>query len=80
MITNCFPSPIKLEFEKLYYSYLLINKKRYAGLFWTKPDEWDKIDPKWIESVKRDNCFLIRIMIMQILNYLLIEKNKYVKE
>ena len=85
MITKCFPPPIKLEFEKVYYPYLLINRKRYAGLLWTKPDKWDKIDTKGIESVRRDNCFLIRKMITQILNYLLIEKNKeraveYVKE
>lgn len=34
-ITTLFPPPVKLEFEKVYYPYLLMNKKRYAGLFWT---------------------------------------------
>jgi DNA polymerase elongation subunit (family B) len=29
-----FVKPIKLEFEKCYWPYLLINKKRYAGLLW----------------------------------------------
>ena len=32
-ITKKFPSPIKLEFEKIYFPYLLITKKRYAGLY-----------------------------------------------
>jgi DNA polymerase delta subunit 1 len=32
-VTKKFVKPIKLEFEKVYYPYLLINKKRYAGLY-----------------------------------------------
>lgn len=38
--------PIRLEFEKIYYPYLLISKKRYAGLLWTNPDKHDKMDAK----------------------------------
>jgi hypothetical protein len=30
-ISAIFPKPIKIEFEKIYYPYLLMNKKRYAG-------------------------------------------------
>ena len=44
----------------MYNPYLLISKKRYAGLLWTKPDKWDKIDTKGIETVRRDNCLLVR--------------------
>jgi DNA polymerase delta subunit 1 len=44
-----FIKPIKLEFEKVYYPYLLISKKRYAGLYWTKPEKYDKMDAKGIE-------------------------------
>lgn len=49
LVTKKFIKPIKLEFEKVYYPYLLINKKRYAGLYWTKPDKYDKMDSKGIE-------------------------------
>jgi DNA polymerase delta subunit 1 len=30
-VSEKFVKPIKLEFEKVYHPYLLINKKRYAG-------------------------------------------------
>lgn len=49
LVTTKFVQPIKLEFEKVYFPYLLISKKRYAGLYWTKPDKWDKMDTKGIE-------------------------------
>ncbi|KAG8921339.1 DNA-directed DNA polymerase delta [Tulasnella sp. 417] len=50
-VTGFFKKPIKLEFEKVYFPYLLINKKRYAGLYWTKADKWDKMDTKGIEML-----------------------------
>jgi hypothetical protein len=31
-VSAIFPDPIKLEFEKVYFPYLLMNKKRYAGM------------------------------------------------
>lgn len=49
MISKSFPPPIRLEFEKTYFPYLLINRKRYAGLLWTNPEKPDKIDAKGIE-------------------------------
>lgn len=30
MVTKTFVRPINLDFEKVYFPYLLINKKRYA--------------------------------------------------
>jgi len=49
MISKEFPSPIKLEFEKIYFPYLLMNKKRYAGLVWVGEEKWSKLDAKGIE-------------------------------
>ena len=37
---------------KVYFPYLLISKKRYAGLFFTKAETYDKMDCKGIETVK----------------------------
>lgn len=46
LVSKEFPSPVKLEFEKVYFPYLLMSKKRYAGLLWTQPETWDKMDTK----------------------------------
>ena len=48
-VTSKFVKPIKLEFEKVYFPYLLISKKRYAGLYWTRTEKFDKMDTKGIE-------------------------------
>lgn len=73
-VTSKFMKPIKLEFEKVYFPYLLINKKRYAGLYFTKPDKHDKMDCKGLETVRRDNCPLVANMMNNCLQILLIER------
>lgn len=70
-ISEIFPKPVKLEFEKCYFPYLLVNKKRYAGLLWTNTDNYDKMDTKGIESVRRDNCRLVANVITSVLELLL---------
>lgn len=85
LISRTFPPPIKLEFEKVYFPYLLINKKRYAGLYWSKPEKFDKMDTKGIETVRRDNCLLVRNVITTCLQKILIDRDvdaavEYVKQ
>nr|BAJ78766.1 DNA polymerase delta catalytic subunit [Protohermes grandis] len=80
-----FIKPIKLEFEKVYCPYLLINKKRYAGLYYTRPDKYDKMDCKGLETVRRDNSPLVANTINICLQKLLIHKDpegaiKYTKQ
>lgn len=53
-----------------------MNKKRYAGMYWTNPDKPDKMDAKGIETVRRDNCGLTQIIVQGALDRLLIEFNK----
>ena len=72
-VTKLFPPPIKLEFEKVYYPFLLMNKKRYAGMYWSRPEAFDKMDTKGIETVRRDNCALVRRVIDTVLQLVLIE-------
>lgn len=74
-ISGTFTRPIKLEFEKVYYPYLLISKKRYAGLLWTSPNQFDKMDTKGIETVRRDNCLLVKNLITECLHKILIDRD-----
>jgi DNA polymerase delta subunit 1 len=71
-VSAIFPKPIKLEFEKVYFPYLLMNKKRYAGLLWTSPEKYDKMDAKGLETVRRDNCLLVRRVVDTCLRKILI--------
>lgn len=75
LVSKEFPSPVKLEFEKVYFPYLLMSKKRYAGLLWTQPETWDKMDTKGIETVRRDNCVMVRKLIGSVLDDLLKDRD-----
>lgn len=61
-MTQKFIRPINLEFEKVYFPYLLISKKRYAGLYWTNPNKYDKLDAKGIEV----SIFLLNLAIFRV--------------
>jgi DNA polymerase delta subunit 1 len=75
-VTTKFVKPIKLEFEKVYCPYLLINKKRYAGLYYSSnPDKHDKMDCKGLETVRRDNCRLASELISKCLDTMLINRD-----
>ena len=67
LVTTKFIKPIKLEFEKVYFPYLLISKKRYAGLYWTKPSHYDKMDTKGIEVSIVDFYWCHRFPVHRIL-------------
>lgn len=74
-VTEHFDHPIRLEFEKVYCPFLLMSKKRYAGLLWTQSAKYDKIDCKGIENVRRDNCALVQEVVNNCLKKILIERS-----
>ena len=75
-VSKLFIKPIKLEFEKVYHPYLLMNKKRYAGMYWTNPHKPDKMDAKGIETVRRDSCSLVGNTVGKALDLLLKDSNQ----
>ena len=55
-----FDAPKKLAFEKVYWPFYLIEKKRYAGNWWQRSiEKYDKTDIKGLEAVRRDSCKLV---------------------
>ena len=48
-----------------------MSKKRYAGMYWIKPDYPEKIDCKGIETIRRDCCELVQILMNGALNRLM---------
>ena len=50
-------------------------KKKYAGLLWTTPEKYEKIDCKGIETVRRDNCALVKEVVNNCLKKILIDRS-----
>jgi DNA polymerase zeta len=56
-VTSMNPSPVKLQFEKVYHPCVLVSKKRYVGFKYESPTQKEPIfDAKGIETVRRDTC------------------------
>lgn len=72
-----FKAPNKLEFEKVYYPYLLIGKKNYVGMKYEgSPTKAPKMDAKGIEIVRRDKIAILRNTLKDIL-YLCLQQRAY---
>lgn len=76
-ISSLFKSPNKLELEKVYCPYFLYSKKRYAAKMWVEKDgniEFEKIDVKGLQVVRRDSCKFVRDCCKKLLE-LVLESN-----
>ena len=68
-ISKTFKKPIELEFEKFMYPLILVAKKRYMYVEWTKPDSHNGcIEAKGVELVRRDNCPYVKETLDSVLN------------
>lgn len=55
-LSDEFGHPIELEFENIYFKYLLVSKKRYAGLSWETVKGPPSMTMKGLVTVRRDNA------------------------
>lgn len=74
-ISKIFPTPIKMEFEKIYCPYLLVAKKRYIGKMYSDTGKFIKIEYKGVEVARRDNCKLVGTVIKTLINSLFTEED-----
>lgn len=75
-ITDRFPDPIKLKFEKVYHPCILLAKKRYVGYSYEYEDQQEpKFDAKGIETVRRDGIPAQQKMVEKTIRLLFETKN-----
>ncbi len=74
-VSSQLPGYLELGFDKLYRTFLILTKKRYAGWKFDKVGgKWvKKIDMKGIETVRRDWCKLVTNVMNEILKIILID-------
>jgi len=68
---------LKFAFEKIFKTFLILSKKRYAGWKFEKSgDTWkDKLEMKGIETVRRDWCELTTESMSEVLRIILKEQD-----
>ncbi|MBI4017597.1 MAG: hypothetical protein HY366_01480 [Candidatus Aenigmarchaeota archaeon] len=74
-ITESLPGELELDFDKLFRSFLILTKKRYAGwAFEKRGGSWEgKIEMRGIETVRRDWCDLVSETMENIIETILKE-------
>jgi DNA polymerase elongation subunit (family B) len=74
--TAIFPDAVVLEFEKVFFPYLLVKKKTYAGMkYEDDPSAPPNLDVKGLAVVRRDNCELVRDVMGKILHLTMQDRN-----
>lgn len=58
-ITALFPKEVSLEFEKIFWPYVLFQQKNYAGILYVHPDKPGKVKISGLASVKSDTVRLV---------------------
>lgn len=74
-VTKNLPGHLELQFEKIYRTFLILSKKRYAGWkFEMTESGWkDDIEMKGIETVRRDWCLLVPEVMESVIETILKE-------
>jgi DNA polymerase elongation subunit (family B) len=70
-LSSHFPPPLKLEFENVFTSFIILSKKRYAA-----KNQNDVYTFKGVVSARRDGCAFLRTVYSDVLKMILDSKSK----
>lgn len=65
------PSPHVCEYEKIYYPWVLLSKKRYLGYKYEEADDVPKFSYNGIVLVRRDNCEALKDVVTDLCKHVL---------
>lgn len=77
-LSEFFPAPNKLEFEKCMCPFILFDKKRYSGLLYSAdlgPEKPKKIDHKGIQLVRRDTIDYVKRCMASVIDSIMYDKS-----
>lgn len=74
-ITRDLKPPNVLEHEKVFLPYVLYTRKRYAAIKYESLDDPGKRDVKGLAVVRRDNCPLLKSVLGECLDTILLKKD-----
>lgn len=66
-----FGDPVLLEYEKMYFPFLLLSKKRYATVSYIHPLSQPVITSSGLVTVRRDNAAIVRRSANQVIKFLM---------
>jgi DNA polymerase elongation subunit (family B) len=76
IVSSKLPYPHTLEYEKVYYPYILYSKKRYSGVMYDfNPEKFKKIDNKGIVLQRRDNARIVKYIFQGALESILFDQD-----
>jgi DNA polymerase delta subunit 1 len=81
LVSNDFPAPMKIVFEKVFLPFLLVQKKQYAGLLWETHHEPKEMCSKGIKHIRRDACIMAcgiqGVLIDKLINIIFTTKEEF---
>lgn len=71
-----FGHPVLLEYEKIFFPFLLLSKKRYATMCYTDPEKPPKMTSSGLVTIRRDSAAIVRKSANRVIELLMAKKKE----